>query len=202
MSSLTLYQRVFSLNFFCQILILLHSFSVFKFLFFSFAFSELAFIFSTQWSRSMTAPIFSASTWSTFPKVLKMPLWSYVTQNGMIRKSIHSIIILYNALLGGKRWRGEFKKVKEAIKLDTGVLKLKPEIIKRGSRVLLAPWILDTRLDSELYFLAKFSKHPTKHCLKSSKYNALKFPPKCSGWHLWMKMQAEHPCHNTPVPWF
>lgn len=41
---------------------------------------------------------------------------------------------------------------------------------------------------------------PNQACLEVQQYNAWKFPPKCSGWHLWMKMQAEHPCHKHPSP--
>lgn len=53
----------------------------------------------------------------------------------MIRKSIHSIIILYNALLGANDGEGNLKSERSLslLKLDTGVLKLKPEIIKRGA---------------------------------------------------------------------
>ena len=27
-----------------------------------------------------------------------------------------------------------------------------------------------------------------------------KIPPQCSGWHLWMRMQAEHSCHKHSSP--
>lgn len=112
MSSLTLYQRVFSFEFLCQILILLHSFSVFKFLFFSLHFQNLLLYLCTQWSRSMTHPYFLHLHEVLFPKVLKMPLWSYVTQNGDDQEIHSPNYHSYNAPWC-KRWRGEFKKVKE-----------------------------------------------------------------------------------------
>lgn len=82
--------------------------------------------------------------------------------------------------------RGTFKKGQKSLtsELGPGVLKLKSEIIKKkvggraGAGCLLATLIQHTRRDSETvwsearngYFLAKFSKHPTKHCLMSSEY--------------------------------
>lgn len=110
MSSPTLYQRVFSLNFFCQILILLYSFSVFKFLFYSLHFQNLLLYLCTQWSWSMTHPYFLHLHEVLLLKFLKMPLWSYVTQNGDDQE-IHSLN--YHSIQCTpwcKRWRGEFKK--------------------------------------------------------------------------------------------
>lgn len=124
--------------------------------------------------------------------------------------------------------RGTFKKGQKSLtsELGPGVLKLKSEIIKKkkrkkrwrgaGAGCLLATLIQDTRRDSETvwseprngYFLAKFLKHPTKHCLRSSEYKfSVSFHRNVaagvhgSGCRMRIK-DAEHPCraHAHPGP--